>query len=231
MPLANFNIDLLKVSNDLAHPTTGTWGYFTLLKGDLSTGVSYTPNATTNTFTTGTAHGLVTGSRIRFVGGTPPTPLLVNTDYFVIVSSVTVFTVATTLANALANVLIDITDAGSGALTFAEQALSQIDPLTVLVNKEISHPSWTARTIIDALGASVDAAGIAEKPQKTLSVTNSSTTTPLSYQHYLFIKGATSVLGNATGTGYILSSEAGIQTLAVGDPPRAVFFKLRARNL
>jgi hypothetical protein len=229
MPTATFSIDLLKSSNDAANPNTGTWGYMTLLKGDVTSLLAYTANATTNALTTATAHGLVTGSRIRLVGGTLPTPLLANTDYFAIVSSTTVFTLATTLANAQASTSIDLTDAGSGSLTFTEQALLATDPLSVLVNKEISHPSWTTRALIDTLGASVDAAGIAEKPQKILSVVNSSAAT-LSYQHYLFIKGGTAALGNTTGTGFVLSTESGVQSIASGDPPRAIFFKLRARN-
>ncbi|MGL4617887.1 MAG: hypothetical protein ACRCZS_02335 [Chroococcidiopsis sp.] len=224
-----FSIDLLRNSLDLAAPNTGTWGHMTLLRGDVTTGLTYTANATTNALTTATAHGLVTGSRIRLVGGTLPTPLLANTDYFAIVSSTTVFTLATTLANAQAATSIDLTDAGSGSLTFTEQALLATDPLSVLVNKEISHPSWTTRAVIDALGASVDATGIAEKPQKILSVVNSSGTA-LSYQHLLFIRGGTAALGNTTGTGFVLDTEASIQTIASGDPPRAIFFKLRARN-
>ena len=201
----------------------------TLLKGDVTTGLAYTANATTNELTTATAHGLVTGSRIRLVSGTPPTPLLANTDYFAIVSSTTVFTLATTLANAQAATAIDLTDAGSGGLTFTEQALSATDPLNVLINKEVNHPSWTTRAVIDALGASVDTSGIAEKPQKILSVVNSSGTT-LSYQHLLFIRGGTAALGNTTGTGFVLNTEGSIQTIASGDPPRAIFFKLRAKN-
>ena len=231
MPLATFSIDLLKASNDLANPNTGTWGFLTLLKGDVTSGLAYTVNATTNAFTTAAAHGLVTGSRIRLVGGVLPTPIVAGTDYFVIVSSPTVFTLAATQAAAVANTpVIDLTDAGSGSLTLTEQPLLTTDLVTVLVNKEISHPSWAARALIDNLGASIDVAGVAEKVQKTLSITNSSATT-LNYQHYLFIKGGASALGSTTSTGIILSTEATSQAILTGDPPRAVFFKLRARNV
>jgi hypothetical protein len=230
MPTSTFSIDSLISNCNDAFSSVGTWGYMTLLKGDLITGLTYAANATTNTLTTPTAHGLVTGSRIRLVGGTLPTPLLANTDYFAIVSSTTSFTLAATLGGAA----IDLTDAGSGALTLTEQALTAADPLAVLINKEISHPSWTTRALVDNLGAAVAVSGVAEKPQKTLSVTNSGATT-LSYQHYLFIEstaGTTAALGNVpAGAGFILSSEATIQNIAAGDPPRAIFFKLRARNL
>ena len=231
MPLATFSIDLLRTSNDLDNPNTGTWGFMTLLKGDVNAGLAYTANATTNALTTATAHGLVTGSRIRLVGGVLPTPTVANTDYFAIVSSPTVFTLAATQVAAVAGTpVIDLTDAGSGSLTLTEQPLLFTDTLAVLVNKEIAHPSWTARALIDNLGASVDVAGVAEKVQKTLSVSNNSATT-INYQHYLFIKGGLGTIGSTTSTGIILSTEATLQAILAGDPPRAVFFKLRARNV
>lgn len=220
---------LISNCND-AFPSTGTWGYMTLIRGSLTTGLSYTANAATNVLTTATAHGLVTGSRIWLVGGVLPTPLLANTDYFAIVSSTTSFSLAATLGGAA----IDLTDAGSGSLTLAEQALTAADPLEVLINKEVQHPSWSARALIENLGAATLVAGIAEKPQKTLSVSNTGATT-LSYQHYLFIEstaGSAAALGNVpAGAGFIISSEPTIQDIAAGDPARAIFFKLRARNV
>jgi hypothetical protein len=229
MPTSTFSIDSLISNCNDAFPSAGTWGYMTLLKGDLTVGLSYAANSDTNALTTLTAHKLITGSRIRLVGGTLPTPLLANTDYFAIVLTATTFTLATTLANAVAGTFIDLTDAGSGALTLSEQALTAADPLAVLINKEVSHPSWTTRAVVDNLGAAVNVSGVAEKPQKTLSVTNTAATA-LSYQHYLFIEGGTAALGNTTGTGFILSSEAAVASIAAGDPPRAVFFRLRTRN-
>jgi hypothetical protein len=205
----------------------------TLLSGNLTTGLTYTANATTNQLTTASAHGLVTGSRVQVAGGTLPTPLLASTNYYAIVVSSTVIQLATTLANAQAATAIDLTDAGSGTLTLAEQALTAADPLSVLVNKEISHPSWTARALIENLGSATEVSGVAEKPVKTLSISNTGASA-LSYQHYLFIEstaGTTATLGNVpSGAGFILSTESSVQTIGVGDPPRAVFFKLRARN-
>jgi hypothetical protein len=226
MPTTTFSIDSLISNCNDAFPSSGTWGYMTLLKGDLATGLSYTANATTNALTTASAHGLVTGSRVRMVGGTLPTPLVTGTDYYAIVSSPTLLTLSLTPGGAA----IDLSDAGSGALTLTEQALLPTDSLAVLINKEISHPAWTARALIDNLGAAVNVAGVAEKPQKVLSVINTDTTT-LSYQHYLFIEGGSAALGNTTGTGFILSTEAAIQNIASTDPPRAIFFKLRVRNV
>jgi hypothetical protein len=225
-----FSVDLLKSNLDASAPNAGVWGAMTILKGDLTTGLAYTANATTNQFTTATPHGLVTGSRIRLVGGTLPSPLLTGTDYFAIYVSATVFSLALTLSLAQAATSIDLADAGAGALTLSEQALLATDPLSVLINKEVSHPAWSARTIIDNYGAAIAVAGVAEKPQKIFSVANTATSN-LSYQHYLFIKGATTVVGNPTGSGFIFEAGAAIVTIAPGVDPRAVFFKYKARNL
>jgi hypothetical protein len=233
MPTTTFSTASLITNCNDAFPSTGTWGYMTILSGTLATGLTYTANATTNELTTASAHGLVTGSRLRLVGGTLPTPTVTGTDYYAIVSSTTVLRLATTLANAQAGTAIDLSDAGSGALTLTEQALTAADPLSVLINKEVSHPAWTARALIDNLGAAIDVVGVAEKPVKTLGISNTGTTT-LSYQHYLFIEstaGTTATLGNIpSDAGFILSTEASVQNIAAGDPPRAVFFKLLARN-
>jgi hypothetical protein len=226
MPTSTFSIDSLISNCNNAFPSAGTWGCMTLLKGDLTTGLSYTANAATNTLATPSAHGLVTGSRVRLVGGTLPTPLLANTDYFTIASTPATLTLSATLGGAA----IDLADAGSGALTLSEQALTAADPLAVLINKEISHPSWPTRAMIDNLGAATAVSGVAEKPQKTVAVTNTGATT-LSYQHYLFIQGGASTLGSIAGTGFILNTAATIQNIAAGDPPRAIFFKLRAGNI
>ena len=225
-----FSIESLLANCDQAFPNTGTWGYATILSGDLTIGLSYTANATTNALTTPSAHGLVTGSRLRLVGGlgTLPTPLIADTDYYATVSSSTVLTLSATLGGAT----IDLTDAGSGTLLLTEQPLTIADPLSVLVNKEVDHPSWAARVIIENLGAATAVAGKAEKPSKNLTIENTDTTN-LSYQHYLFIESASAnALGSApSGAGYYLHSESTAQTIAPGDPSRLVLFKLRARNV
>jgi hypothetical protein len=225
------SIDHLLSSCDSVYPTAGIYGYLTLLKGTVATGLSYAANATTNALTTATAHGMVTGSRLRLVGGTLPAPLLANTDYFAIVSSPTVLTLATTLANATANTPIDLTDAGAGALTLTEQALTAADPIAVLINKEISHPAWTTRLPIDNLGAATAVAGVAEKPAKALLISNTGAT-PMSYAHYLVIKSAvagSAVIGSVPTGGFVLQTVPTV-TIAVGDPARGIAVKAKLRN-
>lgn len=228
------SIESLLNNCDEAYPSAGTWGYMTLLSDTLATGLSYVADIVGNTITTPTPHGLATGSRVRMVGGTLPSPLATNTDYYAIVISPTVVKLATTLALAQASSEIGMTDAGSGGLTLTEQTLTSADPLSVLLAKEISHPSWTARAIIDALGPATAVSGRAEKSTKLLPIGNTSGIT-LAYRHILFIESAVvgvGVLGNipAANTGYQLRTEAGVQTIGVSDPPRVVLFSLRVRN-
>jgi hypothetical protein len=232
MTTTAFSTDYLIGICDNAFPTAGSAGFLTLLSGGLATGLGYTANSTTNELTTVSAHGLVTGSRVRMVGGTLPSPLLTNVDYFANVLSPTVLRLSVSLADAVANTVVDLTTAGGGGLTLTEQVLKATDPLSVLVNKEVVHPSWPSRLSVVNLGGAINVGGVATKPTKTFDVNNTSASQVLSYQHYLFVNGGTAVLGNVpSGVGFVLSSEALVQVINPGDAPRAVFFKLRARNV
>jgi hypothetical protein len=231
--MAIFSIESLKTKCNQVFPAAGAWAYMTLLSDNLTVGLAYTANPTTNIFTTATAHKLVTGSRIRLVDGVLPTPMVANADYFAIFVTATTFKLATNLADADAGLAVDLSDAGSGALTFTEQALLGIDPLSVLVNKEISHPSWTSRLLVDNLGAAIGMNGAAETPAKNIVIANTGAV-DLIFRHYLFIESivaGTAVLGNVpAGAGYALETNSNVVTIAVGDPPRSIFMKLRARN-
>lgn len=230
---AVFSIESLKTKCNQVFPAAGGWAYMTLLSGDLATGVEYTANATANEFMTAAAHKLVTGSRIRLVDGTLPTPLVGGADYFTIFVTATTFKLATNLADAVAGVEVDLSDAGSGTLTFAEQGLLDIDPLPVLVNKEIAHPSWTSRLLVDNLGVAIAVNGAAETPAKSISIANTGAT-DLSFGYHLFIESTaagTAVLGSVPAAGYALDTQPNVVTIAVGEPPRSVFMKLRARNV
>jgi len=80
-----------------------------------SAGAAYI--AATDTFTATSAHGLVTGDRIKLVSITGGAGLVAGTIYYVIVTAATTFKVATTLANALAGTAIDITSDSSAQVT------------------------------------------------------------------------------------------------------------------
>ena len=64
-----------------------------------------------------TNHDFLTGQKVLYtaVGGAAPTGLVTNTDYFIIKISANTFKLATTLANSLNAISIDITAVGVGA--------------------------------------------------------------------------------------------------------------------
>lgn len=79
---------------------------------------------TDNTFTF-TAHGFVTGLVVQVsTSGTLPAPLVVLTNYFVIVVDANTFKLALTLADALAGTPVDLSTAGTGNQTVTPTALA-----------------------------------------------------------------------------------------------------------
>lgn len=85
----------------------------------------------TGSFTADVGTDLLTVSRVFQTGekvwvsssGTLPAPLTASTDYWVIRVSDTTIKLATTLANALAGTAIDLTTAGTGALSWASWSI------------------------------------------------------------------------------------------------------------
>lgn len=215
--------DTLKALCDTNFATTGTIGFLALLKADLATNL-FTVNASTDILTTASAHGLVTGSRLRVAvsGGSLPTPLVANTDYYAIVLSSTTLRLATTLANATAGspVAIDLTDTGSGTLTLNEQVLTKDDPIAVLLNKEITHPAWTQRAAISNTGAAIIVGNNAQKTGQSVIITNNDTTA-LSWKHHLYLIGGgvtNAIASTPTGNYNIfLGTEATTLSVASGE--------------
>lgn len=77
---------------------------------------TFTANATTNALTY--ANDWSTGTKVQFTtSGTLPAPLALLTDYWLIRTSATTATVASSYANYVAGTSIDITDTGSGTHT------------------------------------------------------------------------------------------------------------------
>ncbi len=63
-------------------------------------------------------HWMITGTPIRFTtAGTLPSPIVINTTYYVIVVTTTSIRVATSLANAIAGTYLDLTTQGTGNST------------------------------------------------------------------------------------------------------------------
>jgi hypothetical protein len=190
-------------------PPNGTIGYLILLKGDLLLGASAIANDTTDLIATTVPHGLVAGSRVR-IAGSPPAPLVAGQDYYAVPSGANDFALATTLANAQANTLIDLSTTGSG-LSVNEQQISSIDPPSVLINKELGGGSYQ-RLLIDNLGSAAIVGSNADHPVKTVSLSNGAAV--LTYRHTLIALGAGATIGSTAGiTGCYLLSDAIDQTL------------------
>lgn len=87
--------------------------FISCIAGTNWVGVGVTINAGTDTITAPASHNLYNGASVRMVGGTPPSPLVLNTEYFAIRTGDTTFKLASSKANAMSNTPIDLTTAGS----------------------------------------------------------------------------------------------------------------------
>lgn len=104
-------------------------------------------NVTTNAITV-TAHGFATGQKVLYGngGGTAPTGLVNSTDYYVIVVDANTIKLATTLVNAIAGTVIDITAVGVGVShTFKASGfsttLSTSNPTTEVYKLVVDGPT------------------------------------------------------------------------------------------
>jgi hypothetical protein len=74
---------------------------------------------------TSAAHGMSTGLKGQFTtSGSLPTGLSASTNYYIIALSANTFTVASSLANAIAGTPVTITSAGTGNQTFTATAIA-----------------------------------------------------------------------------------------------------------
>jgi hypothetical protein len=204
------NSELLRVA-DIVYPA-GAIGECILLTGSTTLNLTITTDALTNTIT-GTAHGLVTGSRVRInSNGTVPGGLAAGVDYYAIALSANQFKVAETLANAVAGTDINLTDGGTGTVTVNEQALLVTDPIEVLINKEL--PSGAYQRLPITVGAAAMDGLEAVKPPVVVTLNNTGTT-EIIYRHVLIAYGAGSAIASTAGiTGFDLITEGTDQTTA-----------------
>lgn len=218
MPVAP---NALAVYLDRALPNTGAIGSMLLLNDTLLTNAACAVDATANTFTTATPHGLTTGERVRVntssagFGGSVPAPLSTTVDYFANVVSTTVFRLCATLADAVnaTPVVIDLTSVGSSVVANAQTLLAS-DRKEVLLAHECSGNGYTRAAVSNVGASSVGADGKARKPAVLWSV--AATTGPIVYRHVLFLDGGTNVVGNATGTPAHMQTLANPVTIAAG---------------
>jgi hypothetical protein len=202
-----------------SHLFNGAIVHAALISGTLATNLAVTGDASLNEFTSATAHNLVTGSRIRFTvaaggGNFIPGGLSNTTDYYVIRISATVFQIATTLANAIANTAIDFTSNGQGVL-INEQLLTAADPLDVILNHEIpSGNGYTQRMEIE-MGAAANAGAEARKNGDPVFVIP--TGGSITYRHVAIIRNGVATIGDTGGNLADLTTEAGNTTIADGE--------------
>jgi hypothetical protein len=229
MTIATPSQSTLTTIADAAYPSTGTIGYIILLKAALATGLGVTANSSTGVFTTASAHGLVTGSRVRIAStGTVPSPLSATTDYYAIVSSTTTLRLAATLADTQSSTAIALTDAGSGSLTLNERPLTAADSIAVLVNKELASGGGYSRLPIANAGAATIVSGNGEK-SITATFTNSGSTS-IDYIAALVAFGIGSAVGSVAGaTSYSLATETVAQSTAPGQT-RAITVAMRIKT-
>lgn len=204
---------------DRALPNTGTIGAMILLNDTLLTNAACAVDASLNTFTTATPHGLTTGERVRIntsnagFGGNVPAPLLSTVDYFANVTSPTTFRVCATLNDAINATPIDITTVGNSVIANSQLLLAS-DRKEVLLAHECNGNGY-ARTAVANIGpAAIGIDGKARKPAVLWSIAAS--TGPIAYRHVCFLDGGTTTVGDSTGTPAYINTLANPVTIAVG---------------
>jgi len=140
------------------------------------------------------AHGLVNGVRVRLAStGSLPSPLLANTNYFVVGSTTGNYQ----LASALGGSAIALSTTGAGTITATEQSPGAADPLAVWVRHEVNYRGSARQVISFAAVNPVNLdTGWAFPPQ---IVRFSPTTASITYRFYGVIMDGTATAGNTTG--------------------------------
>lgn len=207
--------------NNAIWAANSTVGYLALLKsGIFSVGV--TADAGTDILTTASAHGLVSGTRVRITSsGSLPTGLSSSTDYYAGVLS------ATTLKmQSASGTDIGFSDNGTGTLTLQGQLLTTADPLAVLVNNEVAGNGYARQAI--AVGSPAYNAD-PEKAVKLVSTTFTASGGTIAFRHTLVIHGGNSTAGNSTGNLGWLGTESADLTISSGYS-RTISVELATQN-
>jgi hypothetical protein len=189
-------------------------GHIALIRNDLSsTGCSFLP--ATNRIQTPFGHGSVTGTRYRFSSTVAlPTGISSSVDYFLLNPTENTFQIANTLEEALAGIAIDFTDTGTGTLEARQQPLENIDPLPVIVSREVFVPSYSRVAFTFGEPAIVDGVAV----QRVVSPPILSTAAQYNFQHWLVMVGGSATVGDATASMFWLATSPTIQTITIGAP-------------
>ncbi|MGE3681953.1 MAG: packaged DNA stabilization protein [Bdellovibrionales bacterium] len=180
---------------------------------------------------TKTAHGLVTGLKVRVTTiGTLPAPLAVDTDYYVIRVDDDNFQLASSLANAVSSTQINITDTGGSTMTVRPQIASTVTGIkftdidfTSNTIMKASH-GFTEGVEVRVLASGLYPTGLSESTsyyitevtensfKLALSVTNASAETEIDLQDVSdqWLANLVGKLGEYGGDPVILSTSTGV---------------------
>lgn len=156
-------------------------------------------DAATDVFTA-VGHNLINGCRVRFgnTGGDLPAPILANATYFVRDVSGNTFKITGSKTGTTLGAAINITTAGTGNHTVAEQQPDETDDLPILVRHEVDYFGSTVRPLYDPLPAIADYSNRnAYLPDITLIIYPNLGT--LAFRHSLMIKNGAGARFDTTG--------------------------------
>lgn len=231
-----YSITALKSKLDSDYPTVGTFGYAALLDSSLLTNLAYTVNFSADILTTATAHGLVTGTRIRLTtttaqpGVSPSGTLSGSVDYFVEVLTTTTLKLYTTLANAIASTnAINFTDGGSGTLQINEQALNSEDAIAVMINHELGHADYFRKDLA-SMGSAFASGSEARKNSSAWTLTVNAANPAMVFGYVLTLKNGLSTIRDVTGTIDYLDILSAAITIAAGTS-KSYLLQFASKNL
>ena len=194
-------------------PSGVTIGYAILLSPGVTSAAVTAVSATANVFTS--TISLCTGAKVRIsagIGGVLPSPLIGSVNYFLIELTSTTYSLASTLANALAGIAIDITDVGTLPLNFNEQPIDELSPIEQIVIHEIpsSVSGYVRKPVIFEPSVIVDRN--VQKPAVSINWTTGNTA--IDYSAWVVIYGGAVTAGSITGTGVIFGADGTTYTIA-----------------
>ena len=135
-----------------------------------NTPITFTASAATNLLTFASNSMFTTGTPIQLSGLTGCTPLVINTVYYCTSVTLTTMALSTTIENAYANIVIDITVDGSGTLNNALGAYLGESTHTQLATEVAGHThGLTAATISTSTVGGGASAAVGYQPSNSIT--------------------------------------------------------------
>jgi hypothetical protein len=171
-----------------------------------------------------------TGTRVRVSQinsfATGLAPLALNTDYWVVRTSATVFGLASSRSNALAGTTITLpTITNDTDFGLAAAAPDPTWPLAEIVAYELSHALYTTRYSLPNTLPTPIVTGNTANLDAELATITSTDPTPIVYNAFAIIKNGSSAISNTSGTLLNARSLASAVTINSGDAPRLISYR------